>query len=422
MASRDKAAESGEKRRERAITMRRGQPKEPEPEPEMKPDPAPEMKPEPVPVPLEPAQEEPAHAEMSVDQMVSAGLSSQDIVAATLSAMDSFDSFVGQDKDALQKQKDAAENVALQNDENDAEAREVKEAFDDMIALKILTQGDIDRLVHEVVTGTKCGVRNARRLLLDHDMDVNAAVSYYISKLGEGALLTTAAGGLVTHAAMAHAAMEREARRNREKPAPDKQLCMCAAKGDVKTMTALLDAGVSASARDPIGGYPALHYAAEYNRVSAVQLLLRRGVDIEAKDDWGQMTAYTWGSVCGSGDAVDCLLRAGCRMEAQDVIGRTGEHFARVRQHESVKQAIAIEFSTRNHKRQQRHYSTMVRQPDVYPAIRDPNIHAPTAAEEEKQRERDQVAAALATMLATAGPLGTVRDRAKAAGMEHTLE
>ena len=370
-----------------------------------------EPKPEPEPEP------EPYHRPQQLGDIVQ-GLTKGE--PNNLSAMDSFDDFVSLDKDATKQQKEMEEARFLNG--IDAEALEVQHAFDDIIDCGILTQKDIDQMVHEVVTGTKCGVRNARRLLIDNAMDVNAAVTYYISNLGQGTLLTTAAGGLVQHTAMDHCGIEREARSNMEKPAPEKQLCMCAAKGDITAMTALLDEGVSPDARDPIGGYPALHYAVEYNHVPAVQLLLRRGVDTEAKDDWGQMTAYMWGSVCGSGNAVDCLLRAGCRMEAQDMIGRTGEHFARVRQHTSVKQAIDIEFSTRNFKAQQRHYSTMVRHPDIYPAIRDPNIRAPTAAEEEKQRARDQVTAALATMLATAGPLGTVCDRAKAAGMDHTLE
>jgi hypothetical protein len=100
-------------------------------------------------------------------------------------------------------------------------------------------------------------------------------------------------------------------------------------------------------------------------------------------------------------------------MEANDAIGRTGEHFARVRQHESVKDAINVELSNRQFKRQQRHYSAMVRQPDLYPGIRDPSIVAPTRAETEAQVAREEVAKALARMTAyRTRPLGTTKERA----------
>ena len=356
--------------------------------------------------------------EMSVQDMISATLSAVENIDS-MTNVESFDSFVQVDKAEIREKLHRAESISLR----DSEERFVQQAFDDMIEAGTITPEQIDQLVHEVVQGTKCGVLNARRILLDHGMDVIQSIQYYISKVGASALLTTAAGGVIMHTAVAQAELEREQRRNFEPTEPGKLLCIAAAKGDVKLMERLLDdEGVSPNTRDPIGGYPALHYAAEFNHVPAVQLLLRRGVDIEAKDDWGQMTAYTWGAVSGSGDAVDCLLRAGCRMEARDVIGRTGQDFARVRQHEGVKAAIEVEFSTRRFRALNRHYSTMIRQPETYPALRDPTIVVPTIAQEEAQRQRNQVAETLAKMLATAGPLGTVRDRAVAAGQEHTLD
>ncbi len=356
--------------------------------------------------------------EMSTGDIVAVSLEYATRRKSGLSGVETFDSFVNVDRAALKKELLHAEAISIRNSEEVF----VQQAFDEMIAAGKLTQEEIDEKVQEVIAGTKCGMKNARRMLLDHDMDVLASMEYYISATGEGALLTTAAGGLATHSAVVQAKRERERLKRFEPTEPGKLLCVAAARGDLELMERLLNEGVSPNSRDPIGGYPALHYAAEYNHAPAIMMLLRRGCEIDAKDEWGQMTAYTWASVAGSSDAVDCLLRAGCRMEAQDVIGRTGDAHARVRQHEGVKHAIEMEMSARRSRALHRHYSSMIKRPEKYPAIRDPTIVVPTIAEEEAERARAKVAATIAKMFAAAGPLGTVRDRAQEVGMEHTLD
>jgi hypothetical protein len=352
-------------------------------------------------------------------------LSTQDIVAMALGAidnidgmsnLDSFNSFLAVDKEEIKKQVVRAEALDIRNSEEQA----VQEAFDQMVAIGRFTQEEIHAKVLEVVTGTKCGTMNARRMLLDHNMDVNASMLYYLALVGEGALLTTAAGGVLAQIAVAQGKLERERRRRFEPTERGKLLCIAAARGDIELMKRLLDDGVSPNSVDPIGGYRALHYAAEYNQVPAIQLLLRRGVDIDAKDKWGQMTAFTWAAAVGSGEAVNCLLRAGSRTEARDVIGRTGEDLARVRQHKGVKEAIGLEIVARRHRSLHRHYSTMIKRPEIYPSIRNPAIHAPSAAEEEAERAREKVGATLAAMIA-AGPLGTVRSRARTVGLKRAL-
>jgi hypothetical protein len=389
------------------------EPPQHEPEPEPEPEREPEREPEPDGQPRIKSLEE-----MSTDEMVAKELEYATRKKRGLSKVEMFDTFVNVDKVGLKKELRRAEAISVRNSEEVF----VQEAFDEMITAGKITQEEIDEKVDAVIVGTKCGMKNARRILLDHDMDVNASIEYYISAKGESTLLTTAAGELLGHSAVAQAELERERRKRFEPTEPGKLLCIAAARGDLELMERLLNEGVSPNSRDPIGGYPALHYAAEFNHVPAIMMLLRRGCDIDAKDEWGQMTAYTWGSVAGSGDAVTCLLRAGCRMEAQDVIGRTGDAHARVRQHDGVNHAISVEMSRRRCRALHRHYSTMIKRPEKYPAIRDPTIVVPTIAEEEAQRARDQVAKTIAKMLAAAGPLGTVRDRAQEVGMQHTLD
>ena len=64
---------------------------------------------------------------------------------------------------------------------------------------------------------------------------------------------------------------------------------LAAGSGDTATLTALLDGGAKANARETERGHTALMFAAAANRLPAVKLLLARGAD-PALDDEGQST------------------------------------------------------------------------------------------------------------------------------------
>lgn len=78
-------------------------------------------------------------------------------------------------------------------------------------------------------------------------------------------------------------------------------------KGDVPTVTALLDKGVNVNAKFRYG-QTALFKAAERGHTEVVKLLLSRGADVTVKDTFYQATAMTWALNNGHTGAVGALL------------------------------------------------------------------------------------------------------------------
>ena len=63
-------------------------------------------------------------------------------------------------------------------------------------------------------------------------------------------------------------------------------LLTVAAKGDLAKVSALLESGASANAKD-VDGLTALMYAARKDQVEVVKLLLEKGADVNARENGG---------------------------------------------------------------------------------------------------------------------------------------
>ncbi|PWI64996.1 hypothetical protein PCL_08355 [Purpureocillium lilacinum] len=99
-------------------------------------------------------------------------------------------------------------------------------------------------------------------------------------------------------------------------------LRQAARKGDLRTMSYLLGAGLPPDEQDP-DGRTALSWAASEGQEGAVRLLLRSGaVEVDLKDRNGQ-TALFWAAVTNNGRIIRALVAAGASKELEDNCGRT---------------------------------------------------------------------------------------------------
>ena len=98
--------------------------------------------------------------------------------------------------------------------------------------------------------------------------------------------------------------------------------------GDINRIKALLADGtdVNTTSSSAVGA-TALHYAAAYGKVAAVEILLRAGADAMARDCDGE-TPLHWSISWGSAEIVGLLARAGADVNAGDCDGETALHCA----------------------------------------------------------------------------------------------
>ncbi|HKA59195.1 MAG TPA: ankyrin repeat domain-containing protein [Gemmatimonadales bacterium] len=102
----------------------------------------------------------------------------------------------------------------------------------------------------------------------------------------------------------------------------DGQLFDAAKKGDVATLTALLDAHPEKlTARDQPYEFTLLHAAAREGQLAAVDLLLRRGIDPNVREKGDNTYPMHWAAAAGKLDVVRRLADAG-----GDVVGHGDDH------------------------------------------------------------------------------------------------
>jgi hypothetical protein len=103
-------------------------------------------------------------------------------------------------------------------------------------------------------------------------------------------------------------------------------LLQAAQRGVIKTLKAILHAGVFVDAQD-CDGMTALHYAAWNGRVDALKVLLKAGAALEVRTNDGE-TALHWAAWDGSVDVLEALLEAGADVDATDNNCRTALHYS----------------------------------------------------------------------------------------------
>lgn len=136
-------------------------------------------------------------------------------------------------------------------------------------------------------------------------------------------------------------------------------LLIASAKGDIKTVSAMLESGTSANTQDS-DGVTALMYAARKNRAEVAKLLLEKGANINAKDQTGWTalifaakknnlatvqlllekgadpnvidptgwSAFTVASAAGFSQVIDALVNAGVDVNAKNEDGKTALMYA----------------------------------------------------------------------------------------------
>ncbi|KAK4850551.1 hypothetical protein QYF36_007722 [Acer negundo] len=96
-------------------------------------------------------------------------------------------------------------------------------------------------------------------------------------------------------------------------------LCVASRKGEIRTITRLLENGAVINGRDQ-HGWTALHRACFKGKIDVVRMLIDKGIDVDAKDEDGY-TALHCAVESGQTDVTELLVKKGADVEA-----RTGKN------------------------------------------------------------------------------------------------
>ena len=117
-------------------------------------------------------------------------------------------------------------------------------------------------------------------------------------------------------------------------PAPAFQLLQAAERGDVSSMSRLLDCGLCADAA-PYVGYSALMAASEHGQLPAVQCLLQAGARLDAEMQGGTQAIHL-AAMCGHAEVVRLLCAHGADADASTDGGTTPLMLAAMEGHVAV--------------------------------------------------------------------------------------
>ena len=114
-----------------------------------------------------------------------------------------------------------------------------------------------------------------------------------------------------------------------------KELCMCAARGDILTVEALVDSGTDVNSVDE-NQQTALHYAAMHSREEVIDSLIERGADVNATDLKGGFSALHWVVINADphlhsdhvSKSLKALVNGGCKVNGIDFNFATPLHIA----------------------------------------------------------------------------------------------
>ena len=117
------------------------------------------------------------------------------------------------------------------------------------------------------------------------------------------------------------------------------KLLDAAEKGDISTISVLLDAGADA---DETGGraFSALHFAALAGNAEAIVALLNAGADPSAEGDFSPTTPLHWAAQMGHVRAIVALLSAGADAYAKDISGRVPLELALACEHTEAESVL----------------------------------------------------------------------------------
>lgn len=97
--------------------------------------------------------------------------------------------------------------------------------------------------------------------------------------------------------------------------------------GDIRSVQALLDAGIDANASN-VSGSTALHWAARRGYTEITKLLLSKGAEVNLPNDFFHTTALHFACRRNYSNIVSVLLLSGANLNAKNNIGETPIDFA----------------------------------------------------------------------------------------------
>lgn len=115
-----------------------------------------------------------------------------------------------------------------------------------------------------------------------------------------------------------------------------KELCLCAARGDVLSVEALVDSGTDVNSADE-NQQTVLHYAAMHSRDEVIVSLIERGADLNATDVKGGFSALHWVVINADpqtsntdhvSNSLKALVNGGCKVNGTDFNFATPLHIA----------------------------------------------------------------------------------------------
>jgi len=106
------------------------------------------------------------------------------------------------------------------------------------------------------------------------------------------------------------------------KPPVYKEIYEAASLGNVQDVKRHLKNGTDVKAKQELGGFTALHWAAYGGHTDVVELLIANGADVNAKNDSG-FTPLHWAATWDNKAAAELLISKGADVNAKDIDGKT---------------------------------------------------------------------------------------------------